>query len=52
MKAQWHNIMASIMLTLSENASISPIVKTTTEHGMTGEVIIGNERPMASDMSG
>ena len=40
------------MLTRSEKASISPMVKTATEQGMTGEVIIGNERPRASEQSG
>jgi len=40
------------MLTLSEKASISPIVKTATEQGITGEVIIGKVRPSRSENSG
>ena len=40
------------MLTRSEKASISPTVKTATEQGITGEVIIGNERPSSSETIG
>ena len=31
---------------------MSPMVNTATEHGMTGDVIMGNVRPSASDNKG
>ena len=40
------------MLIRSEKASISPMVNTATEHGITGVVTIGNVRPSASEKSG
>ena len=49
---QWQRNIASTIFTRSEKASISATVKTATEQGMTGEVIIGNERPRASEQSG
>ena len=52
MRAQWQRNIASTILTRSEKASIRPMVKTATEQGMTGMVIIGNERPSASEQKG
>lgn len=52
MRAQWQRNIASTMLTRWEKASISPMVKTATEHGMTGEVMAGKVRPSASEASG
>ena len=52
MRAQWQRNKTSTILTRSEKASINPMVKTATEQGMTGMVIIGNSRPNASEQSG
>ena len=41
-----------MILTRSAKASISARVKTATEQGITGEVIIGNSLPRASEQSG
>ena len=50
--AQWQRNVANTIFARSEKASINATVKTATEQGITGEVIIGKVRPRASEKSG
>ena len=49
---QWQRNMTRKILTRLENASSSPMVKTATEQGITGEVIMGKFIPLIMEKSG
>ncbi len=51
-RAQWQRNMTRKILTRLENASSSPMVKTATEQGITGEVIMGKLIPLIMEKSG
>ena len=49
---QWQRNNTKNILTFCANSNNNPMVNTTTEQGMTGEVISGNESPRASETKG
>ena len=49
---QWQRKSTRNIFTLWANSSNNPMVNTTTEQGITGEVISGKESPRAKDTKG
>lgn len=49
---QWHRGNTMNIFMFRENKSSSPMVNVTTEHGIKGEVIIGNPSPLAKENTG